>query len=92
MSDPTTPVKRFIAGAVCPRCAEQDRIRAWDVDGVRHRECVACGFTDDVPLEPARGAVPPARHDAPKPKPATTAQPIRFYPRKPSGDAASGSD
>ena len=39
--------KRFIAGAVCPRCAEMDKIMMFtDDDGEQVRECVACGFTD----------------------------------------------
>jgi len=40
--------KRFIAGAVCPACSEMDRILMWDVDGVPHRECVACGYADTL--------------------------------------------
>ena len=38
-------VKRFIAGAVCQHCSQQDKIRAWeDLDArLMHRECVACG-------------------------------------------------
>ena len=40
--------KRFIAGAVCPACEEIDRILMWDVDGVPHRECVACGYADTL--------------------------------------------
>lgn len=39
-------VKRFIAGAVCPRCAEMDRITMFQEEGVQYRECVACGFKD----------------------------------------------
>ena len=42
------PKKRFIAGAVCPACSEMDRIKMWDVDGVPHRECVACGYADTL--------------------------------------------
>ncbi|KAF1070721.1 MAG: hypothetical protein GAK45_00719 [Pseudomonas citronellolis] len=42
------PKKRFIAGAVCPACSEQDKIVMWDVDGVPHRECVACGYSDTL--------------------------------------------
>lgn len=39
--------KRFIAGAVCPRCAEMDKLTMFtDDQGVQHRECVACGFAD----------------------------------------------
>lgn len=40
------PKKRFIAGAVCPACSAPDTVKMWDVDGVPHRECVACGFAD----------------------------------------------
>ena len=41
--------RRFIAGAVCPRCAEMDKIVVnLDTD---QRECVACGFSDARPKE-----------------------------------------
>ncbi|WP_286221310.1 YheV family putative zinc ribbon protein [Marinobacter apostichopi] len=41
--------KRFIAGAVCPRCAEMDKIMMFTTDDDDQvRECVACGFTDAV--------------------------------------------
>lgn len=43
--------KRFIAGVVCPRCAEMDRIRAWEQNGVRYRECVNCDFFEQLPIE-----------------------------------------
>ena len=41
--------KRFIAGAVCPRCSEMDKIRAWRDDDAekQFRECVSCGYTDE---------------------------------------------
>ncbi|MDK8462434.1 YheV family putative zinc ribbon protein [Marinobacter sp. SS13-12] len=49
--------KRFIAGAVCPRCAEMDKIMMFTTDDDDQvRECVACGFTDavsDAPPAPA---------------------------------------
>lgn len=53
MSDAPVPEKkvskrRFIAGAVCPACSEMDRVQMWDEDGVPHRECVACGYTDTL--------------------------------------------
>lgn len=39
--------RRFIAGAVCPRCAEIDKIVMYDnADGERVRECVSCGYRD----------------------------------------------
>jgi uncharacterized metal-binding protein (TIGR02443 family) len=41
--------RRFIAGAVCPRCGKMDKLV---VDGERDvRECVACGFLEQRPLE-----------------------------------------
>ena len=41
--------KRFIAGAVCPRCAEMDKIMMFTTDDDDQvRECVACGLTDAV--------------------------------------------
>ncbi|WP_416886585.1 YheV family putative zinc ribbon protein [Marinospirillum sp.] len=45
------PVKRFIAGAVCPKCATMDRLKAWQENGQQHRECIECGFTDAMSLE-----------------------------------------
>ncbi|MBD3898416.1 YheV family putative metal-binding protein [Halomonas sp. ML-15] len=43
--------KRFIAGAICPRCAAMDRVRAWEQHGVRYRDCVACDFFEQLPME-----------------------------------------
>lgn len=42
--------RRFIAGAVCPRCAKMDKILV-DLD-TDLRECVACGFSEARPGEP----------------------------------------
>ena len=39
--------KRFIAGAVCPRCAEMDKLTMYvDEAGQQIRECVSCGYSD----------------------------------------------
>lgn len=38
--------KRFIAGAICPRCSEMDKIMMFTTDEGQFRECVACGFSD----------------------------------------------
>ncbi|HSB96180.1 MAG TPA: YheV family putative zinc ribbon protein [Spongiibacteraceae bacterium] len=39
--------RRFIAGAVCPRCAQMDKVVMYDDDmGQRVRECVSCGYRD----------------------------------------------
>lgn len=43
--------KRFIAGAICPRCAAMDRIRSWEQNGVRYQECVSCDFFDQKAVE-----------------------------------------
>lgn len=41
------PVRRFIAGAVCPDCGALDRIVV-DADS-NERHCVACGFREARP-------------------------------------------
>lgn len=38
--------KRFIAGAVCPKCAEMDRLVNYTNDDGTFKECVACGFLE----------------------------------------------
>lgn len=56
--------RRFIAGAVCPRCGAMDKIIV-DLE-TDFRECVACGFNEarptdggsvqEVPTRVSRGA------------------------------------
>ena len=48
--------RRFIAGAVCPRCGEMDKIVV-DMD-TETRECVACGFAEDRPADPEQRELP----------------------------------
>lgn len=44
--------RRFIAGAVCPRCAALDKIVMYeDAAGNKVRECVSCGFRDELQQE-----------------------------------------
>jgi uncharacterized metal-binding protein (TIGR02443 family) len=39
--------KRFIAGAVCPRCSEMDKLQMYLDDKQQQvRECVRCGYSD----------------------------------------------
>ena len=40
--------KRFIAGAVCPRCGAMDKITMHQEEGVQVKECVACDYTDKI--------------------------------------------
>lgn len=76
------PIKRFIAGAVCPACEGQDTIKMWSVDGVPHRECVACGYADT--LNEQGISVPKelgTRVNQPKPVAAKPAgQALQFFP------------
>lgn len=46
--------KRFIAGAVCPKCAEMDRLVSYSNAEGTFKECVACGFIEKqlVQVEP----------------------------------------
>ncbi len=39
--------RRFIAGAVCPRCGKMDKIVV-DTQS-QQRECIACGFSEGRP-------------------------------------------
>ena len=51
MSQPPHSRRRFIAGAVCPRCGLMDKLL---IDSARQvRECVSCGFSDERPVEGA---------------------------------------
>lgn len=84
--------KRFIAGAVCPRCSAMDRIVMFTTGDGTFRECVSCGFRDRQPdaedmtpspevqtrVTPREEPEPPKRDDTP--------QPVRILP------AGSGSD
>lgn len=40
--------KRFVAGAVCPSCGEMDKVVVFHEEGKDFRECVACGFKDEM--------------------------------------------
>ena len=48
-----TTKKQFIAGVTCPKCAQMDKIQAYVEDGVNYRECVSCGFKDQMRLTSA---------------------------------------
>lgn len=50
--------RRFIAGAVCPRCAAMDKIVV-DMETDK-RECVACGFNEARPEGPQNTTATPA--------------------------------
>lgn len=56
--------RRFIAGAVCPRCALMDKIVV-DLD-TDQRLCVSCGFSEDRPGLPASSPLAAAAHKPPE--------------------------
>ncbi len=46
-----TVKKRFIAGAVCPQCSGVDKIVTYQDWEKKYRECVSCGFKDEMFFE-----------------------------------------
>ncbi len=42
------PKGRFIAGAVCPKCSEMDKLTMYREGDKDYRECVNCGFKDEM--------------------------------------------
>lgn len=40
--------RRFVAGAVCPRCSEMDKLVVYNDAGKDYRECVACGYKEEM--------------------------------------------
>lgn len=44
--------RRFVAGAVCPRCSQMDKLVVYSEDGKDYRECVACGYKDEMRFKP----------------------------------------
>jgi len=44
--------KRFIAGAVCPKCAAMDRLVTYRKDDDEYRECVECGYSEKMHFKP----------------------------------------
>ena len=79
--------RRFIAGAVCPRCAAMDRIVV-DLDSDR-RECVACGFSDERPTAPVQEPKTRVSRAAAR-RVETVAEPVRFLEpaRGPANDSS----
>ena len=44
--------RRFVAGAVCPRCSEMDKLVVYNDEGKDYRECVACGYKEEMHFKP----------------------------------------
>ncbi len=79
-------VKRFVAGAVCPRCGEQDKLRTWRDEVKEYRECVQCQYLDAMRLDGRNDAeelVTRVNQDRQAPL-APGEQVLTFVPMKPS--------
>ncbi len=44
--------RRFVAGAVCPKCSAMDTVVVYNENGKDFRECVACGLKDEMHFKP----------------------------------------
>ena len=44
--------RRFVAGAICPRCSEMDKLVVYNDQGKDFRECVACGYKEEMHFKP----------------------------------------
>lgn len=43
--------RRFVAGAVCPKCGEIDKLVLYRQQEVNVQECVRCGFSEQMRFE-----------------------------------------
>ena len=79
--------KRFIAGAVCPRCGEMDKLVV-DLEG-DSRECVSCGYADQRSSQVQSELR--TRVNRPRRRQDTEAQPVTLV-QPPSPAPADGED
>lgn len=81
-------IKRFVAGAVCPRCGEMDTIRVYRNEIREYRECVKCDYVDGQNLDGSpeeaeletRVNQPRSKQSESKADPNPIAQPLMFVP------------
>ncbi len=71
-----TTRRRFIAGAVCPRCGAMDKIVV-DLDSDQ-RECVACGFKEARPEPPTPEELKTRVNRASARRVETASEPVRL--------------
>ncbi|WP_299182235.1 YheV family putative zinc ribbon protein [uncultured Neptuniibacter sp.] len=77
-----TVIKRFIAGAVCPRCGEMDCIRTYRDDEREYKECIRCDYEDSMRLDgqPEMEELETRVNRENKPQIEEGAQPLLFTP------------
>ncbi len=81
----TSSVRRFIAGAVCPRCGAMDRLVTFTEEEQRYRECVACDFRDrmeEAGNESDQGELETRVSRRSDTRPPVEEQTIQFFPMK----------
>ncbi|WP_269618977.1 YheV family putative zinc ribbon protein [Zhongshania sp. BJYM1] len=60
--------RRFIAGAVCPKCAEMDKTVMYRISDLEQiRECVRCGFKESIRDDTGKIEEPTTRVNQPRP-------------------------
>lgn len=69
--------KRFIAGAVCPRCGEQDKLVVYDREDKTFRECVECDFSEEMQFQNAARELSTRVNQTEEEKQAQT-RPVKF--------------
>ena len=74
--------KRFIAGAACPKCAALDKLMTYKEDDKDFRECVACGFKDEMRFNAAPRELV-TRVNTPEEAKANETQVLSFSPKAP---------
>ena len=82
-----TSKRRFIAGAVCPRCGAMDKIVV-DLDSDT-RACVACDFSEARPPDPTQEELQTRVNRGKARRVETAAEPVRLLdpqPAPPSDD------
>ena len=50
--------RRFIAGALCPKCAVMDKLVVFKEDDNTFRECVNCGYREEMEFSPKLKPLP----------------------------------
>ncbi len=75
--------KRFIAGAHCPKCSEQDKVYTYELEGKKFRACTRCDFNEEMRFETHKqelqtrvNRVEPAKTGKPADE---TAQVLKFH-------------
>ena len=74
--------KRFIAGAVCPRCQKMDGIQILYYQEGNERHCIFCGFSDQQSQQTIQEVEMETRVNPKQPqiKKESNTQVLKFYP------------